>query len=221
MRTETPTPLALRFLKRLVVSGGAIAMTLGLFLILPVIQAITEDPPDKVLLTGVDDVSLPPPPPPPEMEEPEPEPEEEPPPEMSEEAPPLDLSMLELALDGGIGDGFMGGDFAVSLGNLTGGGADVQELFSLAELDQEPRPLSQPPPSLSAKERKRTPGQVVVIFIVDAKGKVTQAKVRSSTDPILERPALAAVKQWKFEPGKRNGEPVSSRMMIPITFPES
>ena len=30
--------------------------------------------------------------------------------------------------------------------------------------------------------------------------------------------ALKAVKQWKFEPGKRKGKPVQFRMRVPITF---
>jgi len=44
--------------------------------------------------------------------------------------------------------------------------------------------------------------------------------VQNSTDPIFEGPALAAIKQWKFEPGKRKGEPVRFRMRVPITFPK-
>ena len=214
--SSSPRRIGVRILALL----GACLITASLFLVLPLIQAITETPLDSQMLLATTDVSLPPPPPPPDMEEPEPEPEEEPPPEMAEESEPLDLSMLELALDGGVGDGWMGGDFAVSLGNLGDSAAEVQELFSLAELDQQPRIVHQTQPVLDAKARKRTPGQVVVIFIVDAQGRVEQAKVQRSSDPIFERPTLNAVKQWKFEPGLRNGRAVSSRMMIPITFPQ-
>ncbi len=32
--------------------------------------------------------------------------------------------------------------------------------------------------------------------------------------------ALTAVKQWKFEPGKRNGKAVRFRMRVPISFPK-
>jgi protein TonB len=31
---------------------------------------------------------------------------------------------------------------------------------------------------------------------------------------------MKAVKQWKFEPGKRKGQAVRFRMRVPITFPE-
>ena len=44
--------------------------------------------------------------------------------------------------------------------------------------------------------------------------------VQKSSDPVFETPALAAVKQWKFEPGKRNGQAVRFRMRVPINFPE-
>ena len=54
-----------------------------------------------------------------------------------------------------------------------------------------------------------------------AEGRVENAKVRSSTDPIFERPALKAVRKWQFEPGRSGGKAVSTRMMIPITFPKS
>ena len=30
---------------------------------------------------------------------------------------------------------------------------------------------------------------------------------------------LTAIKQWRFEPGKRNGEPVRTRMLQPFTIP--
>jgi protein TonB len=44
--------------------------------------------------------------------------------------------------------------------------------------------------------------------------------VQSSDDPIFERPALAAIKQWRFEPARRKGEPVSFRLRQKITFPK-
>ncbi|MBZ0258769.1 energy transducer TonB, partial [bacterium] len=52
------------------------------------------------------------------------------------------------------------------------------------------------------------------------RGQVENPIVQKSTDPIFENPALSAVKKWKFEPGKRNGEPVRFRMRVPITFPK-
>jgi protein TonB len=61
---------------------------------------------------------------------------------------------------------------------------------------------------------------VYIVFIVDQRGRVENPMVQSSTDSSFDAPALAAVRQWRFEPGKRNGEPVRFRMRVPITFPK-
>jgi len=206
-------------LHRSLVAAGAAASTLVFFLVLPLTQAITEPASADVSLRTFEAASLPPPPPPPQ-EEPEEEPEEEePPPELAEEAPPLDLSMLELALEpGGFGDGYLAGDFELKL-NVVAGAGDGSALFDLPDLDQEPRPIYQPGPILTPQVRKKGAGTVWVIFIVDERGRVETPKVQSSPDPVFERPALAAVSQWKFEPGKRKGEPVRSRSRVAITFP--
>ena len=42
-----------------------------------------------------------------------------------------------------------------------------------------------------------------------------------STNPSFDRPAIEAVRQWKFEPGTRNGERVAFKMRVPITFSAS
>jgi len=195
-------------------------MTLAFFLVLPLIQMISESPSTDLILQATDTAL---PPPPPTLEQPEPEREPEPedkPPELIEEAPPLDLSQLELALNpGGEGAGQLG-DFASRLQPLTAGGKDVDALFSLADLDQKPRAVYQPGPTLNPQIRKKAPGTVYIIFIVDERGRVENPIVQKSSDPVFEPSALAAVKQWKFEPGNRNGQPVRFRMRVPITFPK-
>lgn len=206
---------------QLVVLAGAGGLTLSVFLVLPLIQAITKPPAADTMLQSVDTANVPPPPAAPE-EEPEPEPEkEEPPPSLEEEAQPLSLDQLELAMnfgEGGVGEGYLGGDFAVNLNTVTGGA--VAELFSLSDLDTPPRAVHQPSPRRDAKVRRKSPGKVVVIFIVDEKGRVVDPRVQSSSDRVFERPALAAVKQWRFEPGKRGGKPVRTRIRQSITFPK-
>ncbi len=208
----------------LLVLLGAVVLTFAFFIVLPLMQTISRPPADDLSLQTVDLANAePPPPPPPEDEEPEPEPEpEETPPQLVEEAPPLDLSQLELALNPGFGDNWTGtGDFAVML-NTVGpkSGDDLDAVFSMADLDQKPRVIYQPGPTVTRQLRRKTPAKVNVIFIVDENGRVVEPKVRSSTDPLFEAPALGAVARWKFEPGKRGGKPVRFRMMAPITFPE-
>lgn len=208
-------------LHRLAVVAGAVLLTLAFFLVLPLIQAINKPPSSDMLLTTMEVTQLEPPPPPPEEEpEEEEEPEPEEPPELMEEAPPLDLSQLEVALNPGGAGGWLGGDFTVNLNTAASGSKDVDELFSIADLDQKPRVVYQPGPRITSEVRRRAPGRVSIIFIVDEQGRVTNPVIKTSTDPIFERPALDAIKQWKFEPGKRGGKPVRFRMSVPITFPE-
>jgi periplasmic protein TonB len=208
------------FLDRLLVFAGAAGLTLLFFLVLPLMQTLTKPPAADMMLQTVDTARLEAPPPPPEVE-PEEEPEvEETPPELADEAPPLSLDQLTLALNPGVSDGWMQGDFAVKLNTAVSSSSDVDALFSISDLDQQPRVVYQPGPVLSKELRKKAPGTVYVIFVVDQQGRVQNPIVQKSSDPIFEKAALSAVKQWKFEPGKKNGQPVRFRMRVPFTFPK-
>lgn len=202
---------------------GALGLTLGCFLVLPLLKSIASAPAADTLVQAVDTANLPPPPPPPPEQEEEKE-EEKPQeaPKLAEETPPLDLDQLALALNLGDGTGWGSGDFAIKLPTGADGasGESTDAIFQMADLDQKPRVIYQPSPSLSRDVRKKAPGTVYVIFVVDTRGRVETPMVQSSSDPVFEAPALSAVKQWKFEPAKRNGEPVKFRMRVPITFPK-
>jgi len=219
-RKHKPFRLVRELINRLLTLVGALGLTLAFFLVLPLMQTLTKPASSDTLIRTVDTARLEAPPPPPEPEpEKEPEPEEQPP-QLAEEAPPLDLSQLELALNPGMGDGLGSGDFAVKLNTVAADTQSVDALFSIADLDQKPRAVYQPSPTITKEVRKKTPGTVYIVFVVDQNGRVESALVQQSTDPVFEKPALAAVKQWKFEPGKRNGQPVRFRMRVPITFPK-
>ncbi len=218
MTTKYKKPTNKNLRHNLRVVAGALALTLLFFLALPFMQSITKPPTSDLVVQSIDTVNAPPPPP--SKEEPEEEPEEEPPPELQEEAPPLDLAQLELALNPGLSNGLLAGNFTVKLNALGSNGSDIDELFSMADLDKKPRIIYQPGPALNSKLRKKAPGTVYILFIVNKNGRVEKPKIQSSTDTVFERPAMAAVKQWKFEPGKRKGKPVNFRMRVPIRFPK-
>ena len=198
--------------------GAGLLAALALFMVLPVLQVITKPPSKDLTIRSVDVANVPPPPPPPMEEEKEPEPEEEPPPPPAVDAQPLDLSQLELALNPGDG-GFGGGDFAINLGAMAGNSEEVDAIFSLSDLDQKPRVVYQPAPVYPAElARKSMEGTVYILFVVDKTGRPRDLKIQKTTHPAFNEPALKAVKQWKFEPGKRKGQPVQFRMRVPITF---
>lgn len=209
-----------RLLHAVFVFAGSAGLTLVFFLVLPMMQVIGHSPADTLIVQTVDVADLPPPPPPPpEEEKKEEEPEEEPP-ELTEESPPLDLSQLELALNPGMAGDWGGADFAVKLNTVAADSKSVDSLFSIADLDQRPRAIFQPNPVLNAQLQRKTPATVNIIFVVDERGRVENPIIQGSTDPAFEAIALAAVKQWRFEPGKRNGQAVRFRMRVPITFPK-
>ncbi|MDQ7008350.1 MAG: TonB family protein [Acidobacteriota bacterium] len=209
-------------LQKALVVVGALACTLGLFVLLPLMQAIGSPAPADLVLEPVDVADFNPPPPPPPVEEKvEEEPEEEPPPQLEEQAAPLDLAQLELALNPNpVGGAF--GDFVVDIAaQLTAGRREeaIDEVFSLDDLDQKPSLIFQRMPRYPQELRKKgKTGTVFVVFLVDQNGKVKNPKVEKSSDPLFEKPALEAVKQWKFEPGTRNGRAVPFKLRIPIRF---
>ena len=62
-------------------------------------------------------------------------------------------------------------------------------------------------------------GRVVVSFIIDTDGSITEAEVVRSVDPLLDAEALRTISQmpaWK--PGKKNGNIVRVRYAVPINF---
>ncbi|NJN63647.1 MAG: energy transducer TonB [Acidobacteria bacterium] len=223
MTTRREAKKRASFARGLAAFVGAIFLTLLCFLILPVMQSIGNPLKSDMDIRDVDVANLPPPPPPPAQEEVEKEEEPPEPPKLAEEAPPLDLSQLELALNPGFG-GEGTGAFTIDLGAALGasqndGSAELDDIFSAADLDQRPRPIFQRQPTYPAELRKAgRQGTVHVLFMVDTSGRVLNPKVEKSTDPAFEKPALDAVRSWRFEPGTRKGQKVQFTMRIPITF---
>jgi periplasmic protein TonB len=85
--------------------------------------------------------------------------------------------------------------------------------------DSAPRAIARANPDYSYGLRHDgVEGRVVVSFTVTASGDVAGAAVVSSTQRRLEKPALEAIRKWKFMPAMKAGVPVSSRVIQPIAF---
>ena len=62
-------------------------------------------------------------------------------------------------------------------------------------------------------------GRVVITFVVDKDGSLTEPKVVKSVHPLLDTVAIRVVESMpKWNPGKQNGEAVRIQYTIPITF---
>ncbi len=62
-------------------------------------------------------------------------------------------------------------------------------------------------------------GTVVVLAEVDAQGNPVDVRiVERSGERDLDRAALTAVKQWRFEPAMRNGKAIATSVKVPVDF---
>jgi TonB family protein len=61
-------------------------------------------------------------------------------------------------------------------------------------------------------------GRVIVQFVVDKNGAVTNPTVTKGVHEQLNEAALQAVKQQEFNPGRQDGEPRKVQMSLPVTF---
>lgn len=201
----------------------------------------------EVELIGAEDPSTPAEKQEPERPEEQPEPiesESDEPPDATEimkslDVPsPADAPELEAASLGAIEQALSGltsagGDFGDALSFASGGriggtgragGADGEAPaeFDLSGVQQEARAIYRASPVYPAELRgKKIEGLVEVICIVDATGKVADARVKRTNHPAFEKPALDAARQWKFEPAVRRGQRDTSHVTVPFRFPPS
>ncbi|MDO8349125.1 MAG: energy transducer TonB [Planctomycetota bacterium] len=146
-------------------------------------------------------------------------------------APALDASSLAALSEALLGGGVAGGDFAASVGFASGGriggtgtagalGDQVDRAFTLAEIDQQPRANYQGSPVYPQELRgRKLEGVVSVIFVVDASGKVLDPRAEKSSHAAFEKPAVEAVKRWKFDPAVKSGRRVACKMRVSVRFP--
>jgi len=95
-----------------------------------------------------------------------------------------------------------------------------REGLSMREVDRKPRVVSRIQPRYPHRARQREiTGKVVLKFLVDKDGEVERVSVVSA-DPegVFEDNAVSAVKKWRFEPGRVEGEPVPTWVRLPVSF---
>src|ERR1017187_3737693 len=89
----------------------------------------------------------------------------------------------------------------------------------LAKNNTPPRVIRQYRPKYPYSMREsQMRGDVLVQFIVDIDGHVRRPYVVRSLNPAFDAPALEAVSNWTFEPGRVNSVPVYTHMQVPIYF---
>ncbi len=93
------------------------------------------------------------------------------------------------------------------------------DLRDLKALDVVPVVLAQVTPEFPEHLRAATvAAEVLVGFIVDTKGEVSEAYAIRSNNPWFERTSVETVRKWRFKPGMVQGRAVNTRMQVPIMF---
>jgi TonB family protein len=82
--------------------------------------------------------------------------------------------------------------------------------------------VSQVQPQYTAAARQAgIQGQVLLEVEILKDGNVGTVVVKQSLDKSpggLDEVAMAAMKQWKFTPAKKDGQPIASKLTIPVRF---
>lgn len=84
-------------------------------------------------------------------------------------------------------------------------------VFELTQVDRRPTIETQVPPVLPAPLRERVDEVLVLKVLVSPAGRAAEVALLrgSKVDPRVDAAAVAAVRQWRFSPAFRQGQPVS------------
>jgi TonB family protein len=99
----------------------------------------------------------------------------------------------------------------------------VAAINPLSAAVQAPTPISQVAPAyLPVLRASCVEGEVVVSFTIKSTGDVANPMIVSSTDRLLEKPTLEAVRKWKFAPPMNGGVAVNvkARQTVEFMIPE-
>ena len=67
-------------------------------------------------------------------------------------------------------------------------------------------------------DRAKIEGTVVLYIKITPDGRANSVKVTRSLGMGLDESAVAAVKEWRFRPGRKNGKPMAMGITIEVNF---
>ena len=74
------------------------------------------------------------------------------------------------------------------------------------------------PNTRSTRDKAKIKGTVLLAVAINAGGTVDAVKVVCSLEPSLDQNAVDAVRQWKFTPATKDGEPVPVQIEVSVGF---
>jgi TonB family protein len=122
---------------------------------------------------------------------------------------------------GGIGSG-TGGGVGVGHGPGVGagsGGGVGGGVFKVGGGISAPQPVTTPDPEYTEEARNaKTQGTCVLWLIVDQQGHPRDIRVVRGLGFGLDARAIEAVKQWRFQPAMKDGQPVNVQISVEVGF---
>jgi bla regulator protein BlaR1 len=98
-------------------------------------------------------------------------------------------------------------------------GADAPRIYHVGGDVSAPKLVFSPNPQFSEEaKRAKYQGVCVIALIVDAQGNPQRVQVVRHLGKGLDKKAVEAVRQYKFEPAMHNGEPVAVEVNIEVNF---
>ncbi|HSQ43093.1 MAG TPA: energy transducer TonB [Fibrobacteraceae bacterium] len=193
----------------------AVALSSGLFVILPVLQFKNLHAPlvpTKVhQITPVQDIL-------PQHKRKEPPKEQKPQKtlQQNKEAPKT-MARSRFAMDLAVGGGSGGGGVAVG---GVGGAEGEQSSYQEGEADVDAMPLRQVAPAYPEEARKAgVSGTVRCLLTIDENGMVSNVEILESPGNYgFEEAIREAVTKWRFKPAEVNGIPVRQKLEQPFKF---
>jgi TonB family protein len=114
---------------------------------------------------------------------------------------------------GGVGSG-RGPGMGPGWGGGIGGGA-----YHVGGGVSAPRAVFAPDPDYSEEARKaKFQGTVILWVVIGADGRVHDLRVQRSLGMGLDEKAMEAVRTWRFEPSRKDGQPVAVQINVEVNF---
>lgn len=210
----------------------AIQVTIALAIVTATLVVVESPVPRAVMMMAFVAAPLPPPPPPPPPKAPEPAQTAskpmptnpaaapvEPPKEILAEGPPIELDDETFeGVPGGVVGGIAGGLEPLAPPPPPPPPPEPRKPVRVGGVIKEPALVYRVEPvypgvAISANIQ----GTVILEAMVDEEGNVASLKVLRSV-PVLDKPALDAVKQWRYSPVILNGRPEKFILTVAVTF---
>ena len=95
----------------------------------------------------------------------------------------------------------------------------TEKVYRLGVGITSPKPTKRVDPEFSEEaKRDKVQGIVILSLVVGVDGIPRDITVKRSLGHGLDEKAMEAVKQWIFEPGRKDGQPVPVRVMMEVSF---